>query len=102
MHLIIYKNLVPISQKTNCISITKTAALREIIILTFVEFEMVGTSRMYKEIRKLHRMLAKILKGTQHLGENHGSKDNVKVNFNMGNALTCPRIPFIFGLLTIQ
>lgn len=53
---------------------------------------------MYEEIRKLHRMLAKILKGTQHLGENHRSKDNVKVDFNMWNELTCLIIPFIVGL----
>jgi len=65
MHLITYENLVPVSQKSNCISITKPATLRGIIILTFAEFEKVGTSRMYEEIRKLHRMLAKVLKGTQ-------------------------------------
>jgi len=88
MHLITYKNLVSVSQKSNCISITKTATLRGIIILTFAEFEMVGTSRMYEEIRKLHRMLAKVLKGTQQLGDNRGLKDNFKVDFNMRNALT--------------
>jgi hypothetical protein len=79
--------LVPVSKKTNCISITKINTLREIIIVTFAEFEMVGTFRIYDEIRNLHRVPAKILKGTHRLGENYGSKDNVKVDFNMWTAL---------------
>jgi hypothetical protein len=56
--------LVPVSQKTNCISITNPDTLREIIIVSFAEFEMVGNFRMYEEIGKVHRMLPKILKGT--------------------------------------
>jgi hypothetical protein len=80
MHFIKYKILVPVSQKTNCISITKTDS--------FTEFEMVRIFRMYEEIRKLHRILAKFLKETHKLGDNHRSKDNVKVDFNMCTAFT--------------
>jgi hypothetical protein len=80
MHHITYKNLVPFSQKTNCISITKTN--------TFTEFELAGAFRIHEEISKLHRMLAKIRKGTQQLGDNHRSKENVKVDFNMWTAFT--------------
>jgi len=49
---------------------------------------MVGTFRMYEEIRTLHRMLSKILKGTHQLGGNHRLKDSVKVDFKAWTAFT--------------